>query len=787
MATAAEGVLGFISIFSVCWCVEDLAKIQIAVTAATPLPLEDEYLPENHPLRKLRIRDNPAVDALPGTIGKEVTVLSGLFINLQKLIRGVVYFHWKFYHDLFSTLQLGVIFSIYIIYPGSLEFFRFLRNPRRSGSSTVAFSSAKKSESMASSTTKKDSKIQADSEPSTVESGSRRSKVSMVVGLVFLFAASITSTINKIVREVSEMLEERQKRKAEESIPIREFPEPEITQNLTKEVKISQTVPGPVCKNETQDYSLPRNPETRDSVEAPTLKIKRRNTLKNMKCDTNKERPLDILKRDMRSEISMEKRMTETEVLAETPKKEVIAEPVIVSGPWIQENAFVPGYKEKEENNVFEKSGVYEREKTPPKPKTLFEAAIPTSSVFVRDPEKEIFDVRARNSPSPRNSRNFKDTQIDEPGQLALAGNIHMSMYNIHAACEHEEDNREELRFESPNPTTQYRNTDLEDMDSVHIISSQRPLAVREGSCQYEKRTKSPDFKEKYSVKNEIAQLRQTVRDELISIRSDEPDEAISLGESDDEYERIIVMKYEKELESKFGRKRETEVKNNVPRRKHSRGRIVPAVENKVEGFQDSSPEKDWEFLDREDLSSDEEVHESEGKATSFNQRSSQMLEDNSRVESENCQQSDSKERKQHDPRNRRESELRSSSLNRNRSSSLNRNRHSGEFSNYSRGSGQISPATSLQNFQIRRRDSFLDLSLDGPRTAESLDRIQLATLRSTLDETAATLKKAISEKNIAQATTQELTDTLHDTAELLSKTSQVLSHTARSTIEQLG
>ena len=25
----AEGVLGFISIFSVCWCVEDLAKIQI--------------------------------------------------------------------------------------------------------------------------------------------------------------------------------------------------------------------------------------------------------------------------------------------------------------------------------------------------------------------------------------------------------------------------------------------------------------------------------------------------------------------------------------------------------------------------------------------------------------------------------------------------------------------------------------------------------------------------------------------------------------------------------------
>ena len=38
----------------------------------------------------------------------------------------------------------------------------------------------------------------------------------------------------------------------------------------------------------------------------------------------------------MRSEIFLETKMIETEVLAETPKKEVIAEPVIVSGPWIQ-------------------------------------------------------------------------------------------------------------------------------------------------------------------------------------------------------------------------------------------------------------------------------------------------------------------------------------------------------------------------------------------------------------------------------------------------------------------
>ena len=38
----------------------------------------------------------------------------------------------------------------------------------------------------------------------------------------------------------------------------------------------------------------------------------------------------------MRSEVSLEVKMVDTEVLTETPKKEVIAEPVIVSGPWIQ-------------------------------------------------------------------------------------------------------------------------------------------------------------------------------------------------------------------------------------------------------------------------------------------------------------------------------------------------------------------------------------------------------------------------------------------------------------------
>ena len=43
--------------------------------------------------------------------------------------------------------------------------------------------------------------------------------------------------------------------------------------------------------------------------------------------------------------------------------------------------------------------------------------------------------------------------------------------------------------------------------------------------------------------------MRQSVREELISVRAADPDEAIASGESgmDDDYERILVMKFDKE------------------------------------------------------------------------------------------------------------------------------------------------------------------------------------------------------------------------------------------------
>ena len=59
----------------------------------------------------------------------------------------------------------------------------------------------------------------------------------------------------------------------------------------------------------------------------------------------------------------------------------------------------------------------------------------------------------------------------------------------------------------------------------------------------------------------------------MINFRATEADEAIGVsGESglDDEYERIVVMKYEKELESKFGKPK---TKAPFPARKRSANR----------------------------------------------------------------------------------------------------------------------------------------------------------------------------------------------------------------------
>ena len=95
----------------------------------------------------------------------------------------------------------------------------------------------------------------------------------------------------------------------------------------------------------------------------------------------------------------------------------------------------------------------------------------------------------------------------------------------------------------------------------------------------------------------------------------------------------------------------------------------------------------------------------------------------------------------------------------------------------------------SIQDVQVRRRDSFLDISIpiDDSKTAESLESLMFFSktisdtantfqqtlndtaekFSKTLDKTAASLKKTISDKNLEHASTQEISETLQETRDV--------------------
>ena len=216
--------------------------------------------------------------------------------------------------------------------------------------------------------------------------------------------------------------------------------------------------------------------------------------------------------------------------------QDIFSGPVIVSGPWIPEKkeSLVPGYKEGGQDDLplhepavenF-KSGAFEQKREEAKPNiNKFDAPIPSSSVFERDSSERGFEMKAK-------------------VKSGSSANIHGSIYNIHAACELEDDNIEELeklRDVSPDPDVNiYRASDISletEVAREPRSASSRPLGLLPSShftssMLSEAPRESPDLKKKYSVKDEIAQLRQTVREELINARAAEPDEAIASGVS---------------------------------------------------------------------------------------------------------------------------------------------------------------------------------------------------------------------------------------------------------------
>lgn len=287
------------------------------------------------------------------------------------------------------------------------------------------------------------------------------------------------------------------------------------------------------------------------------------------------------------------------------------------------------------------------------------------------------------------------------------------------------------------------------------------------------------------------------MREELISVRATEVDEAIASGISgesglEEEYERIVVMKFDGK---EAGERGERQRSRSDSRRKSVNKKLVhhsPPTTAKLESSDEESPS--WEMVTKDEVDT-EDSHVSPLKrqlsvssSGSFTHRSTSSRDPQAAASFRRRNRSSTREEKG-------TAKHRSSSLqtdNRVKSSDFCEklsHRLSGEF------------GKSSQNIQVKRRDSFLDISIpfDDSKSDASLESLLFfsktisdtansfhQTLNETAEKfskTAATLKKAISEKNLSQATTQELSETLHETAEILSKTSEIMSETAKSSL----
>ena len=254
-------------------------------------------------------------------------------------------------------------------------------------------------------------------------------------------------------------------------------------------------------------------------------------------------------------------------------------------------------------------------------------------------------------------------------------------------------------------------------------------------------------------------------------------------------------MKYEKELESKFGKPK---AKTPSPARRRSANRryskspsrantspVRKELFSKVENKSSDEENIDWELIQKDEL----DIMEASNKRNLSGRSSSsgsfiQMIETHNTPIMQRRNRSSTRETSTH-PENIRK--VRSISLQPGR-------RSSSEFCDQlaKRLSGEFG-LNATQSIQVKRRDSFLDISipLDDTKSCESMESLLffLQTISDTansfqntlnktaekysktLDETDTTLKKEVSMKNPTQATTQELTKTLKKTAEILSET----------------
>ena len=121
LITLGEDALAFaFFMLSLLWTQPDQGKVKIEITAATP---EFEFLPDNHPLRKLTAQKIVQEENVPKEPNSK---LSGFLANVKRVLYWIAAFHWQFYDDLFTCLREGFSFLLYLVYPFPLELYTWL-------------------------------------------------------------------------------------------------------------------------------------------------------------------------------------------------------------------------------------------------------------------------------------------------------------------------------------------------------------------------------------------------------------------------------------------------------------------------------------------------------------------------------------------------------------------------------------------------------------------------------------------------------------------------------------
>ena len=314
------------------------ARPTIKVVPATP---DYDYLPDNHPLRRLK---------LPPQEEEEEVAGQGL---VSRLLLAVARFHWGFYDDLLTTLTLGCRFLVSL--PGTLA---------SCGAAGRALAALKLS----------------------------------------------VTVINSAVQSGGEWARE---------LASRQQSEADTTGTHAVEVGAAKTISKE--KPHGVDHSIPENPRVAEKIGRGKIELPE-HLVKGSKI-TDLTSPVKSIEA-FKSEVKIQEEILK---IGKDKARELFADPVLVSGPWLQDRqTIVPGYQEIKQETLPEKEDFqlvepFESKAVSPSIEKTFEEKkiyrpefnepLPTSSIFERDLSKQNFDLKTKVSsrlPSPAAEPEFR-------------------------------------------------------------------------------------------------------------------------------------------------------------------------------------------------------------------------------------------------------------------------------------------------------------------------------------------------------------------------------------------